>query len=137
MLFVKRIAENLPDTNVILRYLIKDNRELYNRADQFFSKIKVGEERAIILECVIVECIYVLIKIYKVPRDEAANSLIAILNYRGIANHDRDDLISALYLFAREKIDIVDCILYVKANNSGSILFSFDNDLNKMARLNK
>ena len=137
MLFVKRIAENLPDTNVILRYLIKDNRELYNRADQFFSKIKVGEERAIILESVIAECIYVLIKIYKVPRDEAANSLIAILNYRGIANHDRDDLISALYLFAREKIDIVECILYVKANNSGSILFSFDNDLNKMARLNK
>src|SRR5208283_4805307 len=120
-------------TNVIIRYLMKDDEAQYSKAKEFFDKVKNGSSKAIIIESVVAECIYVLTKIYNVPRPAAAESLSDILHYRGIANDDRKELINALTLFSERNIDIVDCILCIKAANAKVTLFSFDNDLNKIA----
>jgi len=131
---VRKPARSLPDTNIIVRYLVKDNITLYTKAKDFFDKVKEGSEKAVILESVIAECIYVLTKIYHAPKDKASNSLIDILHYKGIANDDQKELIRALTLFSERNIDIVDCILCAKAVGSGDNLFSFDEELNKLAR---
>ena len=86
---------------------------------------------AIVLESVVAECIHVLTRIYRVPKDEEAGSLIDILHCKGIANDDRRELIRALTLFSERGIDIVDCILCAKTAYSGPDLFSFDGELNK------
>ena len=117
---------------MIIRYLMKDDEAQYAKAKEFFDKVKNGSSKAIIIESVIAECIYVLTKIYKVPRTTAAESLNDILHYRGIANDDQKELIHALTLFSERNIDIVDCILCVKAANTEVSLFSFDDDLNKI-----
>lgn len=57
-----RKADFLPDTNVLLRYLLKDDPEQFSRAEEFFERIREGKERAILLEGVLVECLYVLTK---------------------------------------------------------------------------
>lgn len=129
---MKKPEKKLPDTNVIIRYLMKDDEAQYAKAKEFFDKVKNGSSKAIIIESVIAECIYVLTKIYKVPRTTAAESLNDILHYRGIANDDQKELIHALTLFSERNIDIVDCILCVKAANTEVSLFSFDDDLNKI-----
>jgi predicted nucleic-acid-binding protein len=131
---VRRPARSLPDTNTIVRYLVKDDLALYTKAKDFFDKVKNGSEKAVILESVIAECVYVLTKIYKVPKDKTSNSLINILHYKGIANDDRKELIRALTIFFEKGIDIVDCILCAKAAGGGDNLFSFDEELNKVAR---
>ncbi|MDO8282770.1 MAG: PIN domain-containing protein [Thermodesulfovibrionia bacterium] len=131
---MKRPARSLPDTNTIVRYLIKDDAALYAKAKDFFDKVKNGSEKAVILESIVAECIYVLTKIYKVPKEMAAGRLIDILRYKGIANSDQKELIHALTLYSEQNLDIVDCILCVKASGSGGHLFSFDEKLNKIAR---
>jgi predicted nucleic-acid-binding protein len=68
-----------------------------------------------------------------VPRNEAAASLIDILHYKGIANHDRKELIQALALFSERNIDIVDCVLCMKAATAEMCLFSFDDELKKIS----
>lgn len=128
-------VRNLPDTNILLRYLTRDDEPLFARAKEFFDKVREGSTRAVILESVIAECIYVLTKIYKVPKSKAAESLIDILHYKGIANLDQKELIRALVLFSERNSDIVDCILCVKAAGPESVLFSFDIDLNKMSNI--
>lgn len=130
---MKKPAKNLPDTNILIRYLTRDVESLYSRAKEFFDKVKEGSAKAIILESVIAECIYVLTNIYKVPKDRAAESLIDILRYKGIANEDQKELIRALTLFSERNIDIVDCILCVKAAGPDKSLFSFDSELNRMS----
>jgi predicted nucleic-acid-binding protein len=130
---MRKPLRTLPDTNILIRYLTRDDEPLYVRAKEFFDKVKEGNTRAVILESVIAECIYVLIKIYKVPKSKAAENLIDILHYKGIANHDRGELINALTLFLDRNIDIVDCILCVKSAAPDTSLFSFDGDLNKIA----
>ena len=131
---MKRPARSLPDTNVIVRYLVADEPTLNAKAKEFFDKVKSGEVRSIILESVIAECVYVLTKIYKVPRDRAASSLIDILHYKGIANADQQELIRALSLFTDQSFGIVDCIFCAKTVSDNDHLLTFDADLNKLAQ---
>jgi len=131
---VKKPTRSLPDTDTIVRYLVADDPALHAKAKEFFDKVKHGGVKAVILESVIAECVYVLTKIYKVPRDRAAGSLIDILRYKGIANDDQQELIRALTLCSERGLDIVDCILCAKAATAEEHLFSFDANLNKLAR---
>ena len=123
-------AKRLPDTNTILRYLLGDDPRLYEKAAKIFERVRTGEEKAVILESVLVECIYVLTKFYKVPKKEASAKLEELLHYKGVANDDRDELIEALTIFAeKSSLDIVDCILCAKARKSKMSLFTFDEAL--------
>lgn len=131
---MKKPARSLPDTNTIVRYLVADDPSLHAKAKEFFDKVKHGGVKAVILESVIAECVYVLTKIYKVPRDRVAESLIDILRYKGIANNDQQELIRALTLCSEHGLDIVDCILCAKAASAEGHLFTFDADLNKLVR---
>ena len=130
---MKRGITNLPDTNVILRYLLRDHEEMYDRAAEFFDSVKRGEVRALVLESVLVECIYVLTKFYEVPREKTAAALQELLRYRGIVNDDREQLIRALGLYAQTSVDPVDCVLYVKSIPENREPFSFDSDLDRLA----
>jgi predicted nucleic-acid-binding protein len=129
---MKKPAPSYPDTNAIVRYLMADDPVLFERAKAFFDHVRIGEIDAVILESIIAECIYVLTKIYKVPKDRASESLIGILRYKGIVNDDRLQLIHALSVFSQQRIDIVDCILYAKTSAGGCTLFTFDKALNKL-----
>lgn len=124
-------ASVLPDTNVLLRYLLKDVADQYQESFEFFEKVRTGETEAELLECVIVEAVYILTKFYCVPRATAVESLQGILRYKGIINSDQDQMITALGIYADSTFDVVDCILAVKAK--GRILFTFDKKLKKLA----
>jgi len=129
---VRKSNVNLPDTNTIIRYLIKDDVNQYLVAESFFTKVLTGEEKALILESVLVECIYILTKIYKVPKNDASASLIDLLHYKGIQNRDKNEFLAALNLFSEKNLDIVDCILCSRAKKSDYTLFTFDKDLKKI-----
>ena len=64
----------------------------------------------------------------------AAESLIGLLQYKGMANKDKAELVDALQTFAHQAMDIVDCLLLAKARNGKGRLLSFDKDLNRLAK---
>lgn len=131
---VKSTSRSLPDTNTIIRYLVVDEPALAAKATLFFDGVKNGAAKAVILESVVAECVYVLTKTYRVPKERAASSLIDLLRYKGVVNEDRNELIEALSLFSNRNLDIVDCILLAKSVSRGDDLFTFDTDLSKHAR---
>jgi predicted nucleic-acid-binding protein len=120
---------SLVDTNVILRYLLDDHPQLYEKAKDLFEKVRFGTEKVIILESVLTECVYVLMKFYKVPKKEATDKLSALLRYRGVANDDKSVLLEALVIFAIQNIDMVDAILLARARIGQYNLISFDKDV--------
>jgi predicted nucleic-acid-binding protein len=124
----------LPDTNVILRYLLKDVPEQYAQVEKFFDDVRTGKTKAVILESVLVECVYILLKFYQVPKRMALESLIGLLQYKGIANRDKAELVDALQIFAQKTMDIVDCLLLAKARHGKGRLLSFDKGLNRLAK---
>jgi predicted nucleic-acid-binding protein len=119
----------LPDTNAILRYLLHDHEEHFAQASELFEAVREDKCQAVLLEGVLVECVYVLTKFYQVPRGETAGKLHDLLQYKGIRNTDRQELLDALKRYAATKIDIVDCILLAKGSNGNTEVFSFDADL--------
>lgn len=123
----------LPDTNFILRYLLRDNEHQFAETSGFFELVRTGKASALLLESVVVECLYVLTKHYQVPRSEAAASLSGILSYKGITNLDREALVNALALFGEGTLDPVDCVLVAKSAADGLALLTFDKALAKCA----
>ena len=121
----------LPDTNFILRYLLRDVEEQFAESYEFFENVRTGKQSAAIAESVLVECLYILTKYYGVSRADAAVNLIALLQYKGIFNTDKEVLVKSLCLFSETSLDPVDCILAARSALEGNQVMTFDKELNK------
>jgi len=70
------------DANVIIRYLMADVDELYSQAEKIFMEAIKGERKLFIPQSVIAEVIFVLSKVYKVPRKEIVSAIDYFLSIR-------------------------------------------------------
>lgn len=120
----------LIDTNVVIRFLTKDHEELSEKSAEIFKKIEKGEIRAKIMESVLAEIVYVIMKIYGKDREFIANIIKKILDLKGIINRDKTRLKKALNIFVNQKVDIVDALLLSHAKQCLGIL-SFDKDIKR------
>jgi predicted nucleic-acid-binding protein len=114
----------LLDANYILRFLLKDNLEMYD-----ISKNCIANNSCTISSEVLAEIAFVLLKVYKVEKVDIKTSLINILEYDNINMHEKDIMIQALEIFNEKNLDFVDCILCAKSNKY--IVKTFDKKLNK------
>ena len=121
----------LIDTNVVLRYLLGDHAEFSPRAEAFMADLSEGTKNAEILDVVIVECVYVMEKYYEIPKSEIVEKLSGILNFSGIVNPNRSEILEALLKYENSNIDIVDCILAARSSPA-KVVISFDRDMEKL-----
>ena len=121
----------LIDTNVVLRYLLGDHPEFSPKAEAFMFDVSQGVKKVAILDVVIVECIYVMEKYYEIPKTEIVEKLSGILNFSGIVNPDRSEILEALLKYENSNIDIVDCILAARSSPE-KVVISFDKDMKKL-----
>lgn len=119
---------------MILRYLLADHAEYFPKACAVLDSVKTGDTQAYIPEGVIVEGVYVLLKVYGVPRAEVAAKLSGLLRYAGVINENLTILVDALRLFNEKNVDIVDAIVQATANAREWTPCSFDQDMKKLQR---
>jgi predicted nucleic-acid-binding protein len=131
---MKNTVKKLVDTNVILRYLLRDDEGLFQKAYATLERARTGEERIIILESVLTECIYILLKVYKIDRSAIAEKLRGLLYYKGVVNPDKKDLIDSIDLFGQTKLSFVDCRLSARARNNALPLITFDERLKRFSK---
>jgi predicted nucleic-acid-binding protein len=123
------------DTNIIIRYLVNDHPEHYKIAKEFFAKVKLGEVKVFLEQTVFTEIIFVLSKIYIIPRSKIVEVLEELLTYKGLYNHEKEVLLESLKIYSTTSLDIVDCVVVAKAKFFGLAVESFDKTLIKF--LNK
>ena len=121
----------LIDTNVVLRFLLGDHPKFSPKAEAFMRDLDRGVKKVEFLDIVLVECVYVMEKFYRIPRDEITDKLTKIMNFSGIINSNRSELIQALLAFETSNVDIVDCIL-ASYSSASKIVVSFDKDMRKL-----
>ena len=114
----------LLDANYILRFLLKDNFEMYE-----ISKDCIVNNNCIVSSEVLVEVVFVLLKVYKVTRQDISKTLINILEYDNIIVNDKSIIIQSLEIFENKSLDFVDCILCAKSKKY--TVKTFDKKLNK------
>lgn len=121
------------DTNVILRYLLNDHPQHFQRAHAFMAEVISGKTMVYIPDSVLAECVYVLLKVYKVPKPKVCEVLTGIFSYAGISQVNSDILTSSLQHYAEHSVDIVDAIVYATAKQKDWDVFSFDQDMKKFS----
>jgi predicted nucleic acid-binding protein len=128
------MEKKLIDANVLLRYLLKDDETLFKKAYELLERVKDGKEFIIIPGSVLAECVYVLLRIYRVDRQIVTEKLKLLFLYKGVVNPDKEDLIDSITLFGKTNLSIVDCILCAKSVNNKMPIFTFDDELKSICR---
>ena len=128
---MKRSDRVLPDTNTILRYLLNDEPILAEQARVFWEDVREGRTQAVMTEGVLMECVYVLQRFYKVPRPVIAEKLSGLLSYKGLFDEGKELFEASLNVYSRTTFDFVDCLLHSSEMAGMGTVFSFDEKLNK------
>ena len=93
------------DANMILRYLLNDNAEMAEKAENYLNQDTV----TVTIE-VIAEVVYVLKGVYHMTRKTIADTLKDFLLL--VQCRDRETVNIALETYGNENLDFVDCVLY-------------------------
>ncbi len=125
------MEKKIIDTNLIIRYLVNDQSAHYKKARDFFDLVKLGKIKAILEQTIFTETVFVLNKIYEIPRDKISGALIGLLEYKGIYNHEKETLLEALAIYTKSNLHIIECIILAKAKLQTIEIQSFDQELIK------
>lgn len=110
------------DTNILLRFIIDDNKELADIAENILKS-----DECHLLPEVIPEIIYVLRSVYKYRREDIAQAIQRLLPLVVVKEQLLTNL--ALTYFAQFKLDYVDCILLARNKLYGREVATFDKEL--------
>ena len=113
------------DANMILRYLLDDNKEMADRAEAYLEKGHVF----VTLE-VVAEVIYVLNGVYALERSKIASIVKGFLAY--VDCRDMKVLTTAMEIYESHMLDFVDCVLYGYHVENGWDIATFDRKLLKL-----
>lgn len=110
------------DTNMILRYLLNDNKKMADEAEKI-----IREGSVLVTIEVIAEVVYVLKGVYSIERETIKSSLLDFLSEVQTAEPEIMKL--ALETYANKSLDFVDCILYAYNQVKGYEIKTFDKKL--------
>lgn len=80
---------------------------------------------------VLMEVLFVMIKIYKIPKSKVIEKLKSLLLLDGVVNDDKGICIDALNLMQHKNIDYVDALICTKNVLQGYGKISFDKEIMK------
>ena len=128
------INKILLDANVIVRLFMRDHEAHYKISEAFFLALEAGEKKAILLDLIIAEVVYILKSYYKQDKQSIASRLKLLLQYENIEVSNRAVIIEALEAYTKKNIDFADAILCAKKNLEGYEVMSFDKDIKKCTK---
>lgn len=114
------------DTNVLVRYLVADDRSQYQTAKAFIEET-VREEALFIPLSVSVELEWVLRTLYDLDKSTILTTFNQLLETREIEFHEESSVEIALSIYADNNADFADCLhIAIAYCNDRSPLITFD-----------
>ena len=96
----------LIDANAILRFILYDNHDMAVEVCELLESNKVFLRYEVIAEIV-----YVLHKVYMMPKTEIGDCIKKVLKLTNVDTESEEILFLALEKYAMVNIDFIDCIL--------------------------
>lgn len=119
----------LIDTNILLRWLLGDDKELSSKAEKIVQEAKSSS--LLITDIIVAEVVYVL---RSTGRDRQQTSEALLLIGRTEAfRYENDELLTEIIkLISATKLDFADCYLLARSRREKLELETFDGLLNKL-----
>lgn len=115
------------DANIVLRYLLKDDITLHKKA------LSVLENNDLFVPNEIVaEIVYVLEKVYSIPKKEIAAVLCLFFLRENLSFLDLQLILNSLQIYMQYNIDYADALLVSYKKTNSDEIFSFDKKLIKI-----
>lgn len=124
------MKQKIVDTNVILRFLVKDDEGLYQKAVKIFQEAEAKKYRLVVKSIVVAEATFVLESFYKKDRQSIADTFKVFLSQKWLKVEERKTLLS-LWANYEKGQHFVDCYLLASAQNTDAELLTFDRQLQK------
>ncbi len=124
----------LLDTNLILRFLLKDNLEQFQAVK---SLLENPQEHLYLTDMVVAEVIWVLTSFYKFSQKDVSEKIYNLLSLNSIYSN-KNLLIRALFFYQNFDIDFIDAYLasYCEQEKLEGI-YSFDKGLDKIKEVKR
>lgn len=122
------------DTNIFLRFLLKDNESQYQDVCKLFAKIEEGNFKPYTSSIVFLELNYVVRNIYKLAIDEVLDYIKVVKEMRGMIVIEKTDTDNAISLYKKYKIKLGDCFIASQLPKE-AVLVSYDRDFKKIKEL--
>ena len=119
----------LLDTNILLRWLLGDDKELSSKAEKIVQEAKSSS--LLVTDIIVAEVVYVL---RSTGRDRQQTSEALLLIGRTEAfRYENDELLTEIIkLISTTKLDFADCYLLARSRRKKLELETFDGLLNKL-----
>ena len=120
------------DTNILLRYIVRNNQEQADVARHFIES-RTPERPAFISREVALEFVWVLERSYSYPRDKIADTMLSLTSAPNIVVESKEDVISAAIQYRQSSDDFSDLLILAAANRvDAKPLYTFDRKLARM-----
>jgi predicted nucleic acid-binding protein len=127
------------DTNIILRYLTKDDPQKASACLALFQKAQQNRVRLTTSESVIAETVYLLSskKVYRLQPQEVKRRLAPLL-LRALRIEHKDTIITALDLYGAYHMDFEDCLTVAHMERQKlKEIYSYDQDFDQVEHIQR
>lgn len=122
------------DTNLFLRFFLRDNESQYRNVCKLFSRIEEGRLKPYTSSIVLLELNYVVRSVYKLSVDESLEYIEGVKKMRGMVIIEKTDIDKTIPLYKKYKIKLGDCFIAMQLPK-GAILISYDEDFKKVKEI--
>jgi predicted nucleic-acid-binding protein len=107
------------DTNVLVRYLVQDDRRQYEKARRLIQREAGNGEPVLISLLVLLEVEWVLRSRYGLPKADILAAFSALLDAADLAFEDETSVEYALYTWKDSAADFADCLIEARNRRLG------------------
>lgn len=128
------------DTNIFIRFFTKDDPQKAARCKELFQTAKEREVALRTTETVVAEVVYILSspRLYKLKPSRIRDLLLPILALPNLKISLKTEILAALDIYAEEKIDFEDAILYAQMRARGvEEIYSYDTHFDRLAEIKR
>lgn len=118
------------DTNVIVRFLMRDDEKQWTRADRLMR----GESAILVTDTVLLEAVWVLESIYGLPATDVAPALGRLMGLDNVVLDDAEVVEVAIEAYL-DGLDFADMMHILRAHTAGATTFAtFDKTMIRRSR---
>ena len=99
------------DTNIFLRFLVRDHEESYQDCQRLFELIRHGSLGALTSTVVLIEINYTLLSFYGLPKAQVVTGLKSITSLTNLKIVDKFNLQKTMGLYEENRVKFVDCLI--------------------------
>jgi predicted nucleic acid-binding protein len=126
------------DTNVLLRHFMQDHEDHSPRSSAYIRAIASGEHDVHVTDQAVFEAIYLMEKLYKVPRRRTEELLGGFLDLEGVHLAAKQRWADILSLYSSTRLSAVDAFHAIVMQREGiTEIISFDTDFDAIATITR